>query len=44
VETAGGWLEGTARDLTSHGHLEVEVDGAVRTVVAGDVVHVRGAG
>ena len=44
VETAVGWFEGTARDLTSHGHLEVEVDGSVRTVVAGDVVHVRGAG
>ena len=27
--------------MTTEGHLVVEVDGTLRTVVAGDVIHVR---
>ena len=41
VELAGGSFEGRATDLTPDGHLVVEVAGTRRTVVAGDVVHVR---
>ena len=41
VELPDERFEGTALDVTAGGHLVVEVDGAVRTVVAGDVVHVR---
>ncbi|MGO8870128.1 MAG: biotin--[acetyl-CoA-carboxylase] ligase [Acidimicrobiales bacterium] len=41
VELADRTFEGTATDLTPEGHLQVEVDGDLRTVVAGDVVHVR---
>lgn len=44
VETAGELLEGTATDLTPEGHLVVEVGTGTRTVIAGDVVHVRTGG
>jgi BirA family biotin operon repressor/biotin-[acetyl-CoA-carboxylase] ligase len=44
VDLADEWFEGTATDLTSEGHLVVEVAGTRRTVVAGDVVHVRPGG
>jgi BirA family transcriptional regulator, biotin operon repressor / biotin---[acetyl-CoA-carboxylase] ligase len=43
VEVAGGSFEGTAVGLTDEGHLEVEVGAERRTVVAGDVVHLRPA-
>ena len=36
-----GRFEGTAIDITAEGHLVVDVGGRRRTVVAGDVVHVR---
>jgi len=41
VELADGAFEGVAVDLTPEGHLVVETAGTSRTVVAGDVVHVR---
>ncbi len=41
VELADDRFEGLATDLTPEGHLIVEVDGSPRTVVTGDVVHVR---
>jgi BirA family biotin operon repressor/biotin-[acetyl-CoA-carboxylase] ligase len=41
VDLADEWFEGTATDLTPEGHLVVDVAGTRRTVVAGDVVHVR---
>jgi BirA family biotin operon repressor/biotin-[acetyl-CoA-carboxylase] ligase len=41
IELADAGFEGTAVDLTAEGHLVVAVDGTTRTVVAGDVVHVR---
>jgi BirA family transcriptional regulator, biotin operon repressor / biotin---[acetyl-CoA-carboxylase] ligase len=41
VELAGEHLVGKATDVTAEGHLQVEVAGAIRTVVAGDVVHLR---
>ncbi|MGA3149148.1 MAG: biotin--[acetyl-CoA-carboxylase] ligase [Acidimicrobiales bacterium] len=44
VELADGAFEGLATDLTPEGHLVVEVGGARRTVVTGDVVHVRTTG
>lgn len=45
VELADARFEGRAVDLTPDGHLVVETGGARRTVVAGDVVHLRvGAG
>ncbi len=45
VELADARFEGRAVDLTPDGHLVVETAGARRTVVAGDVVHLRsGAG
>jgi len=44
VELADDRFEGTATDLTSEGHLVVEVGGVARRVVAGDVVHLRSAG
>jgi BirA family transcriptional regulator, biotin operon repressor / biotin---[acetyl-CoA-carboxylase] ligase len=37
-------FEGTATDITPQGHLVVEVGGDHRTVIAGDVVHLRPAG
>ncbi len=43
VELPGEEFEGKAVDLTSEGHLVVAVDGGRRTVVAGDVVHLRPA-
>ncbi len=43
VDLPDGPFEGTAVGLTGEGHLVVEVDGDVRTVVAGDVVHLRRA-
>ena len=41
IELADGEFEGTAVDVTAEGHLVVEVEGSTRTVVAGDVIHVR---
>ncbi len=41
VEQADGSFSGTAVAVTDAGHLQVEVAGALRTVVAGDVVHIR---
>ncbi|MEI7860225.1 MAG: biotin--[acetyl-CoA-carboxylase] ligase [Acidimicrobiales bacterium] len=41
VELPDGSFEGTATGITPEGHLVVDVDGERRTVVAGDVVHVR---
>jgi BirA family biotin operon repressor/biotin-[acetyl-CoA-carboxylase] ligase len=41
VELPDERFEGTALDVTGAGHLLVDVAGTVRTVVAGDVVHVR---
>jgi BirA family transcriptional regulator, biotin operon repressor / biotin---[acetyl-CoA-carboxylase] ligase len=41
VELADAQFEGRAVDLTPDGHLVVETAGARRTVVAGDVVHLR---
>jgi BirA family biotin operon repressor/biotin-[acetyl-CoA-carboxylase] ligase len=44
VELAAERFEGTALDVTAEGHLMVEVGGECRTVIAGDVVHLRTAG
>jgi len=44
VELAAGQLEGTATDVTDEGHLVVATGDGPRTVVAGDVVHLRPAG
>ena len=44
VELAHEQFEGTATDVTPHGHLVVEVGGDHRTVIAGDVIHLRPAG
>jgi BirA family biotin operon repressor/biotin-[acetyl-CoA-carboxylase] ligase len=44
VELARSRFEGMAVDVTAEGHLVVDVDGRRRTVVAGDVVHVRPRG
>ena len=44
VELARSHFEGIAVDVTVEGHLVVDVDGRRRTVVAGDVVHVRPRG
>jgi BirA family transcriptional regulator, biotin operon repressor / biotin---[acetyl-CoA-carboxylase] ligase len=44
VERNGESLVGTAVDLTPDGHLVVERDGEVHTVLAGDVVHLRPVG
>jgi BirA family biotin operon repressor/biotin-[acetyl-CoA-carboxylase] ligase len=41
VELADSGFEGIAVDLTAEGHLVVDAGGQLRTVVAGDVVHVR---
>jgi BirA family biotin operon repressor/biotin-[acetyl-CoA-carboxylase] ligase len=41
VDLADGSFVGTATSVTDDGHLEVDVDGTLRRVVAGDVVHVR---
>jgi BirA family transcriptional regulator, biotin operon repressor / biotin---[acetyl-CoA-carboxylase] ligase len=41
VELADSWFEGRASDVTPEGHLVVEVEDTCRTVVAGDVVHLR---
>jgi len=41
VDLAEGFLEGIAVEVTPAGHLVVEADGETRTVIAGDVVHVR---
>jgi BirA family biotin operon repressor/biotin-[acetyl-CoA-carboxylase] ligase len=41
VELSDGSFEGTATGIDPGGHLLVETTGGVRTVVAGDVVHVR---
>ncbi len=44
VELADEVFEGLATDLTPEGHLVVVAGGAPRTVVTGDVVHVRTTG
>jgi BirA family biotin operon repressor/biotin-[acetyl-CoA-carboxylase] ligase len=44
VELDGEDVFGTATDITFEGHLLVDSDGVTRTVVAGDVVHVRRRG
>jgi BirA family biotin operon repressor/biotin-[acetyl-CoA-carboxylase] ligase len=44
VELAHEHFEGTATDVTPEGHLVVEVGGEHRTVIAGNVVHLRPAG
>jgi BirA family transcriptional regulator, biotin operon repressor / biotin---[acetyl-CoA-carboxylase] ligase len=44
VTLADGEFEGTAVDITPEGHLEVDTPAGRRTVVAGDVVHVRPTG
>lgn len=41
VDLAEGAIEGVASDITPDGHLVVDVGGTTRTVVAGDVVHLR---
>ena len=41
VELADQVFEGTATDVTAEGHLLVETGGQTRSVVAGDVVHLR---
>lgn len=41
VELPGESFEGTAVGLTEEGHLVVDVGATLRTVVAGDVVHLR---
>jgi BirA family biotin operon repressor/biotin-[acetyl-CoA-carboxylase] ligase len=41
VELADDRFEGVACDVTSEGHLVVDTAGTTRTVIAGDVVHVR---
>ena len=41
VDLADGSFEGTAAAISPEGHLLVASDGVTRTVVAGDVVHVR---
>jgi BirA family transcriptional regulator, biotin operon repressor / biotin---[acetyl-CoA-carboxylase] ligase len=41
VELADGRFEGLACDVTPEGHLVVETARTTRTVIAGDVVHVR---
>ena len=43
VETSTGSITGIATDVDRDGHLLVDVDGHVRTVAAGDVVHLRPA-
>ncbi len=43
VELPDGVFEGTATSITPEGHLTVDTDRGPRTVVAGDVVHVRPA-
>ncbi len=44
VELADGSFDGTATGISPEGHLLVASDGMTRTVVAGDVVHVRSGG
>jgi BirA family biotin operon repressor/biotin-[acetyl-CoA-carboxylase] ligase len=41
IELADSMFEGQAVDITPEGHLVVDTGGGLRTVVAGDVVHVR---
>lgn len=41
VDLADGSFEGTAVGISPEGHLVVDTNGVTRTVVAGDVVHVR---
>jgi BirA family transcriptional regulator, biotin operon repressor / biotin---[acetyl-CoA-carboxylase] ligase len=44
VEMAGSAFEGVATQLTADGHLIVDDHGVARTVVAGDVIHLRPGG
>jgi BirA family biotin operon repressor/biotin-[acetyl-CoA-carboxylase] ligase len=41
VELADDSFSGTAVDVDAGGHLVVDVDGSIRNVAAGDVVHLR---
>lgn len=41
VELAAGAIEGEAVDITEEGHLVVSTDEGLRSVAAGDVVHLR---
>ncbi len=41
IELPGSTFEGRAVDVTAEGHLVVETTSGSRTVVAGDVVHIR---
>jgi BirA family biotin operon repressor/biotin-[acetyl-CoA-carboxylase] ligase len=41
IDLPDGSFTGTAVSVTDDGHLVVDADGTLRTVVAGDVVHVR---
>ncbi len=41
VQLPGEWFQGTATGVTAEGHLVVDHGARVRTVVAGDVIHVR---
>ncbi len=43
VDLDGESFTGTAADVTAEGHLLVDVGVCLRTVVAGDVVHLRTA-
>jgi BirA family biotin operon repressor/biotin-[acetyl-CoA-carboxylase] ligase len=43
VELADESFTGTAADVSDEGHLLVDVGTCIRTVTAGDVVHLRGA-
>ena len=44
VDLPDGPITGTATGVSDEGHLVVDVGGVTRTVVAGDVVHIRPAG
>ncbi|MHB1710225.1 MAG: biotin--[acetyl-CoA-carboxylase] ligase [Acidimicrobiales bacterium] len=44
VEMAGERLDGVAVDVTDEGHLVVDTGDGTRTVVAGDVIHLRPRG
>ena len=41
VERAADTLVGTAVDIDAMGRLLVDVNGAIETVTAGDVIHLR---
>jgi biotin-(acetyl-CoA carboxylase) ligase len=41
VSVAGETFSGTVADITAEGHLLLDVGACIRTVTAGDVVHLR---